>query len=271
MSADSASLPGDPQGGYLICNGIKQHYLRWGRQGPPLLLIPGITSPAITWNFVAERLAAFASVVVLDVRGRGLSDTRAGLSYRLEDCAKDALGVIEQLGLESPIVLGHSMGGRIAAALGGIAPEVPSKLLIVDPPMTGPGRRPYPSPLEWYLEAIREVTAGGGIEAVRKQLPDWSEEQLALRAEWLPTCTEEAIEGSYRSFNVEDMHAYLPRISCPTMLIYAEKGGVVSERDKEEFLGLLKEGAAVRIDGAGHMIPWDRLDDFVETVKRFIA
>lgn len=263
--------PKPSQGGYLIANGIKQHYLRWGTEGPPLLLIPGITSPAITWDFVAERLADFARVYVLDVRGRGLSDARPGLSYTLEACAKDALGVIEGLGLENPIVLGHSMGGRIAVALGALAPEVPSKLLIVDPPMTGPGRRAYPSPLAWYLEGIREVAAGGGVEAVRRQLPDWTEEQLALRAEWLPTCSEEAIEGSYRSFNEEDMHALLPRVACPTLLIYAEKGGVVSEEDAREFVDLLADGAAVRIDGAGHMIPWDRLDAFVDAVRRFVA
>lgn len=258
-----------PEGGYLIANGIKQHYLRWGDEGPSLLLIPGITSPAITWNFVAERLSEFAQVYVLDVRGRGLSENRPGLSYSLDACARDALGVIEGLGLDRPIVLGHSMGGRIAAALGALAPEAPERLIIVDPPMTGPGRRPYPSPLQWYLEALREVTAGGGMEAVRKQLPDWTDEQIALRAEWLPTCTEEAIAGSYRSFNEEDMHAFLPGIRRPTLLMYAEKGGTVTEEDAREFVDLLPDGRSVRIDGAGHMIPWDRLDAFIDEVRKF--
>ena len=47
-------------GGNVQANGIRQHYLRYGGQDngrkPVLLLIPGITSPAITWGFVAEPL-----------------------------------------------------------------------------------------------------------------------------------------------------------------------------------------------------------------------
>lgn len=43
-------------GAHVHANGIRQHYLRYGGRGPALLLIPGITSPAITWGFVAERL-----------------------------------------------------------------------------------------------------------------------------------------------------------------------------------------------------------------------
>ena len=42
-------------GGHVRANGIRQHYLRYGGKGAPLVLIPGITSPAITWGFVGER------------------------------------------------------------------------------------------------------------------------------------------------------------------------------------------------------------------------
>ncbi len=42
-------------GGNIFANGIRQHYLRYGGKGPAVILIPGITSPAITWGFVAEK------------------------------------------------------------------------------------------------------------------------------------------------------------------------------------------------------------------------
>mgnify|MGYP003679081166 CR=1 FL=1 len=54
-------------------NGIRQHLIQYEGSGPDLLIVPGITSPAITWGFVAERLAENFNVYVLDVRGRGLS------------------------------------------------------------------------------------------------------------------------------------------------------------------------------------------------------
>ena len=42
-------------GAHVHANGIRQHYLRYGGKGSPLVLVPGITSPAITWGFVGDR------------------------------------------------------------------------------------------------------------------------------------------------------------------------------------------------------------------------
>ena len=76
-------------GANVFANGIRQHYLRYGGFGSAVILIPGITSPAITWGFVAERLAERYDVYVLDVRGRGLSSTGPDLDYGLNAMAAD--------------------------------------------------------------------------------------------------------------------------------------------------------------------------------------
>ena len=60
-------------GGNIFANGIRQHYLRYGgaREGrDAIVLVPGITSPAVTWGFVAETLGRQFDTYVLDVRGR---------------------------------------------------------------------------------------------------------------------------------------------------------------------------------------------------------
>ena len=62
-------------GFHVPANGIRHHLLRYGGKGPKLLVVPGITSPAVTWGFVAETLAQHFDVHVLDVRGRGLSSS----------------------------------------------------------------------------------------------------------------------------------------------------------------------------------------------------
>jgi pimeloyl-ACP methyl ester carboxylesterase len=66
---------------YVQSNGIKLRFLQYGASGPRVLLLPGITSPAITWGFVGERLDRHARVTILDNRGRGLSDQRPGLAH----------------------------------------------------------------------------------------------------------------------------------------------------------------------------------------------
>lgn len=258
-----------PTSRYLKNRGVLQHYQVWDGEGPDLLLIPGITMPAPMWGFVAERLASFSRVHVMDVRGRGLSDHTPGLSYKLADLAEDALAVAATL--ENPVLLGHSMGARIGVAAAAADSGAFSRLIAVDPPVSGPGRRSYPSPLNWYIDAIREVSEGGGLEAARRAVPNWPEEQIELRATWLPTCSEEAVAETYRSFHEESLHDLLPLVNCPTLLMYAELGGVISDEDAEEFVGSVPAATSVKVTGAGHMIPWDRLDAFVAEIEAFMS
>ena len=89
--------------------------------------------------------------------------------------------------------------------------------------------------------------------------------------EWLPTCDPTAIVESHKSFHEEEIHSDLPKVAAETLLLYAEKGGTVSDADAAELANGLKRCRKQRIDGAGHMIPWDRLDAFVDAVQGFLA
>ncbi|HSW17520.1 MAG TPA: alpha/beta hydrolase [Ramlibacter sp.] len=258
------------QGRHVVANGVRLHYVRFGQGRAPLVLLPGITSPAATWEFVAQALASRNDVYVIDIRGRGLSQGGAELGYRLDDYAADAAGLIQALGLAAPAVLGHSMGARIAVRLAARYPDMVGKLVLADPPVSGPGRRPYPIPLSFYLESLDTVARGLGYEEMKKGLP-WSEEKLDLRMEWLPTCDRHAIIESYRSFHEEDIHGNLGDIAAPTLLLYAQRGGTVSDEEAVELSSAIGRCDMKRIDDAGHMIPWDQLDAFVEAVQGFVG
>ncbi len=258
------------RGRHRSVNGVRIHFLEHGSDGPPLVLLPGITSPAITWAFVAERLASFSRVITLDIRGRGLSSGGPDIGYRLADYADDAAGLIRSLDLERPIVLGHSMGARIAIKLAATAPEVVGRLILADPPVSGPGRRPYPIPLPWYIEGIDMAARGESMPVAGGLLANWTEEQLALREEWLPTCDKTAIAESHRSFQDEDIHVLMPLIECPTLLICAGNGGTITPDEEEEIVGLIGDCRSTRIPDVGHMIPWDDLDALTDAVRGFV-
>ena len=103
-------------GAHVFANGIRQHYLRYGgaQAGPPVVLVPGITSPAATWGFVGERFGRGFDTYVLDVRGRGLSSAGPELDYSLDTYAKDVSEFASALRLQPYLLVGHSMGGSIA-------------------------------------------------------------------------------------------------------------------------------------------------------------
>ncbi|MDS1136229.1 alpha/beta fold hydrolase [Nitratireductor indicus] len=255
--------------GYNVhANGIRQHLLHYPGKGPAMLLIPGITSPAITWGFVAERLSERFDVHVLDARGRGLSEA-GDLDYTLDAMADDAIALAE--GMENPILLGHSMGARIAIRAAARNPGPIGGLVLVDPPMSGPNRRPYPANWAWYGDSIRLAQKGCGIEEMRAFCPTWTDEQVALRAEWLHTCQWGAIRIAFDGFATDDIHADMPKITLPTRLVIAGGATVVLPEDEAEVRELMPHLETRRVDGAGHMIPWDDLEGFLAAVMDFRA
>lgn len=257
------------ESGFVSANAIRLHYLAYGQGDRDLVVVPGITSPAITWEFVSEELARDYRVYTIDVRGRGLSD-KPSSGYTLPDYAGDTAGFIEAVGLDRPVVLGHSMGARIAAALGALHPEVPGPLVVVDPPLTGPGRDPYPFPLQVYVDALHEAQAGATADDMRSYFPTWSDEQLQIRAEWLATCDETAVVETYENFSREDFFRYWQRLRPPLLFVYGEESPVVPRSGLEEIAATNPAAEIVGVPSAGHMIPWDNLPAFLDEVRRFV-
>lgn len=257
--------------GYNVhANGIRQHLVHHAGNGPSLLLIPGITSPAVTWGFVAERLAEAFDVYVLDVRGRGLSEAGA-LDYSLDAMAEDAIAVAEAAGLGKPVVLGHSMGARTAIRAARKAPGAFSGLVLVDPPVSGPGRRAYPSAWNWYEDSILMAQKGCSGEDMRRFCPTWTDEQNAIRAEWLHTCQLDAIRTAYDGFHTDDIHADLPHLRLPMRLVVAGGATVIGKEDIAEICQLSPGIEVMIVEKAGHMIPWDDLEGFLSAVVDFRA
>lgn len=244
-------------GFHIPANGIRHHLLRYGGGGPKLLVVPGITSPAVTWGFVAETLAQHFDVHVLDVRGRGLSSSGPALDYSLDALATDLNAVLGALDWHDATVLGHSMGARIAVRAAARMPSRFGRLLLVDPPVGGPGRRPYPTPLGWYIDSIRLMAAGRPWEELKRFSPSWTDAQLRLRAQWLHTCDETAIEAAWNGFHEDDIHADLASLAVPGLLMIAGRGGVIQNDDAAEIARLSPGLEQVTATDAGHMIPWD--------------
>ena len=263
-------------GANVQANGIRQHYLRYGpgRDGgglDPVIIVPGITSPAVTWGFVGERFGRVFDTYVLDVRGRGLSQAGEDLDYSLDAQADDVIALAQALGLARYSVVGHSMGGRIAIRAASRKPGGLVRVVAVDPPVSGPGRRAYPSQLPWYMDSIAQACLGMDAEAMRRFCPTWTEEQLRLRAEWLHTCDARAIRQSFDEFHTEDIHASLLAMDVPLLLMTAERGDVVKDEDVAEIQALKPGTAHVRVAGAGHMIPWDNEPGFYAAFGDFLG
>ncbi len=137
----STLIPGDVES-----NGLKIHYYRTADEAgarPTLVLLHGITDSGLCWPRVVKALAGEYDLVLPDARGHGLSD-KPPTGYAPEDHAADVAGLIAALGLDRPVVIGHSMGGLVASLVAAHHPDLVARRRPRRPGLDARYGRPLP-------------------------------------------------------------------------------------------------------------------------------
>lgn len=254
---------------FVRANGLRHHLLEYGQaEKGTIVILPGITSPAATADFLAVPLSELGfRVIVPDLRGRGQSDVAPSGGYRIEDYAADVAGLVDALGISDEIVIGHSLGARIAAAYAVLHhPDKPRSLVLVDPPTCGPGRGPYPTTRASFLAQMNEAKRGSSIEEIRRFYPKWPERELNLRLEVLPSCDETAVLETHEGFEKEDFFAFWKEIKRPAILLRGADSPVVPPQAAADLAAANPQIPIIAIPGAGHMVPWDNFRGFFEVL-----
>jgi pimeloyl-ACP methyl ester carboxylesterase len=140
---------------FIIADDITLHYVQWGEQGPPIVCIHGLTANAFSFQAYADELASDHRVIAYDLRGRGDSDKLED-GYNIPIHAADLSELIDELELERPILIGHSLGALIALYFAAHYPDKVSKLVLVDAGAPLPWRSPEEQPA-WLTASISRL------------------------------------------------------------------------------------------------------------------
>ena len=128
-----------------IRSGDAEIFLRqFGSGGKtPLVIVHGLSYFSYDWIGPASRLAQDREVVAIDMRGFGNSSWSPSRDYKLETLSADLIQVLDALGWERSVLMGHSFGGRVCLATAGWRPDRVAGLILVDfaPDLAPPGRR----------------------------------------------------------------------------------------------------------------------------------
>ncbi|MGC9963152.1 MAG: alpha/beta fold hydrolase [Acidimicrobiales bacterium] len=269
--------------GALRLHAIRHRADEGGRASPPaaggrrpIVVVPGITTPAGAFSFAGSafaRMAGVGDVIVLDMRGRGLSERAPSGQHRAGDYAEDVLALIDHLQLwaEQPLLVGHSLGARVVASARARVPGCSAGVVAIDPPMSGPGRRPYPMGVDRFLDGIHGAREGRGVADARAHYPTWSDEQVAQRGEWLGSCDELAVVESYSWFHLEAFEPVWQEVEPPALLLYGDESPVVTSDDAAHLHEVNPRADLVSVAHAGHMIPWDNLEQTVGEIGSFLS
>ena len=119
-------------------------YRKFGRPGgTPIIIVHGLSYFSYDWIEAAAQMAGDREVVSIDMRGFGESDWSATRDYKLETLSNDLIAVLDALGWDKAVLMGHSFGGRVCLATAGWKPERAAAVVLVDfaPDIAAPGRR----------------------------------------------------------------------------------------------------------------------------------
>ena len=112
-------------------DGVKIQLVVWEGKGKEILCVHGITANSRFWNCLASALAPHHRLIAMDLRGRGLSD-KPPTGYSIKHHCKDIAAVMDDLGLERPVLMGHSLGAFISLVFAAQYPERVDRLILVD-------------------------------------------------------------------------------------------------------------------------------------------
>ena len=277
---DAAAAPAittRPESRFVDLSAGRFHYLHWGREGmAPAVLLHANCGSAASWTRVGAALAKDHEVFALDLRGHGASGQGRGGSFGLRAVADDVVDFVDALGLDSPLLVGHSWGAAVALVVASgaesdAAPPALSGLVLEDPPAsltTQDGR------LDRLLATLA-LSADDMLETVRVSHPDWDETDRATIVEgWQQASADVASSLLADGARSGPLMVLLSAVSAPTLLLRADatRGTLLPDYHWHAAKRLLSSGsAAIEIAGATHELHRSRYEDFLAAVGTFIA
>lgn len=250
---------------------IPMHVTQYDGNGPRLLLIHGIGSSGEGWAPVIDELSRSFSPITLDLRGHGRSGKPVS-GYLYEDYVGDIEGLLTALGMEHPLIIGHSLGGILTLWWAAKHQRQAKALVIEDSPLrSGEDFRPA---FEGWSE-LNAMTYDELVAYYAKENPEWPRDIVESRA-WSMTNTKRAVFKELMADSMAneetDRISEIEDILSPVLLVHGdpETGSMVHPDDITALPNRLADAQTIRIPDGGHTLHRSSKDAFLTAVVPFL-
>ncbi len=290
MTAEGLTLPDDLRHHFVdVEDGGRIHVVERG-QGPPLVLLHGIMLSSALWVHQLRDLADHHRVIAVDLRGHGQSlpgSSPAGI----DRLAADVRVVLETLGVENAVLVGHSMGGMVALQLVTGLPLPERRRRVAGIILVSTTAGPFASLPGWagVVRATGPVTARALLIGERwgaKALPSrdlrWWLTRLGFGAD-APAVQVRFVEAMHRgtpsrtlaalipSLATFDLSSRLGTLDVPVLVVVGSHDKLTAPRLARRMAGALPESQLVELPRCGHMPMLERRHEFSRLVDEFTA
>ena len=234
-------------------DGINLNYRERGQGDTALIFLHGFGSSSRSWHEVVSALSDKYRCIAPDLRGFGDSEaTRRG--YSVEDGADDMAALIEALGVEKFVIIGHAMGGKIALEWAARRPQGLQKVILLAP------SPPTPEPMG-EAERHRLEWGFGSCSAARETLGKTTAQELSTRI------FERTLDDSLRSSRAawhawlhrgsrEDITPQMSQIEVPVTVVAGDNDHSLSaELLQCEVVERLQRASLITLPDCGHWLP----------------
>lgn len=253
----------------MTIQGLSIHVEQQGSAAPAIIFLHYWGGTSRTWRQVAAKLGDKFRTVAYDARGWGRSDKPAA-GYALADLADEVLALVEHLGVDKFVLVGHSVGGKIAQLAASRRPQGLVGLVLVAPAPPSPLRLPdemRATQLRAYdnrenvLQTIRFLSA---------RMPS---------AELVEQIVEDSMSGSREatlayptSSILEDISAEVSKIAVPTLVLAGELDQLDSvEQHRREVVARIADARFEIVPGSGHLLPIDEPAELANRIAAFVS
>lgn len=252
----------------------KLNYKKVG-EGKPLIILHGLFGSLDNWLGISKQIADEGyAVYMIDQRNHGKSPHFPEHNYTL--MAQDLKEFISYHNLQSPIILGHSMGGKTVMKYAVEYPESIEKLIVAD--IAPRYYKPHHSAIIEGLNAVnpKEVKSRNEAdEAMAAYIPEPGIRQFLLKNldrtsdggfEWkmnLPVIAEQIN-------NIGEQLTFDQPFEKPTLFMAGALSNYISEKDHEEIKTAFPKAKIVSIKKAGHWLHAENPNDFLAELKQFL-
>jgi len=249
---------------------MKLHYKKVG-QGKPFIILHGLFGSSDNWQTLSKKIAEYYTVLSVDMPNHGHSPWNQDFSIR--SMTNDIKELFDDLELNDAILLGHSMGGKVAMTFAQDYPKLLSKLIVVDI-----GVKKYPPHHQHILKAINS------LDLKTIQTRQQAQQHLTKHLESI-NVTQFLLKNLYWNnkklnwrFNINaiepNIHTVIEAIqkkecNVQTLFIRGEQSNYILESDFSEIETIFIDSEFATIKNSGHWIHAEQPEEFINTTLSF--
>jgi pimeloyl-ACP methyl ester carboxylesterase len=262
---------------HTVVRSLRFHFSEWGEPGAPkVLLLHGGNQSAHSWDLVSLHLSDRYHVFALDQRGHGDSEWSRDQDYSIEAKAADVLAFVDDQGIDSPVIMGHSMGGRVTMNVALAHPELARGIVLVD---VGPELSPKGvevianfvthnvefDDLEEFLDNVVKYDRFRSREHIARTV----KYNMLRRADgkYISKVDHRRVPLSTSELTIEDVKA----IGAPVLLVRGGESDILDPDAAERFVDALPNAQLVTVPNTGHNVHSGNTPGFLEAVGPFVV